>query len=309
MTRNVRRIVVAASLALVACNGNVSQPAPTASSGSPAQSALQTEPPQRGHGRGRHGWGRGGGGMRLIRQAIESLSLSDAQRAKVQQLADTAATRHALTRTAFKDIVDMVAAQIEDGRINRVALQPKIAAIKSQLQTTHAADRAAIEQLHGVLTAEQRTQLVTTIEKRMAEHRGRRDHAWRADGATEATRGRDHFLGKWAADLQLTPQQLDQIRPLMRARLGGRHHKAAFDGMRDHLSKMLTAFKGEKLEMSSLTPVFDPQLADGRGEKMLSGIEAALPLLTPAQRVTLAQKLRAFRRGPGHSADAADRAE
>ena len=65
----------------------------------------------------------GGGPGRLLFRALKDLTLTDAQRAQVQQL-QTAA------RARFKDLAETLAAQVEDGRINRVALQSKLAALK-----------------------------------------------------------------------------------------------------------------------------------------------------------------------------------
>jgi len=249
-----------------------------------------------GHHRGKHHdafglFGRGGGeggGMRLVRAALKKLDLTDAQRTQLQQLATAVKARHANTRARMKELALTVAGNIEDGRINRVALQTRLDALVAARQAVRPADRAAIEKLHAILTPAQRTQLVELIKqklaKRAAKHGGWQGHA-----------GKLGRLGKLAGDLQLTDQQKAQLRQAFVARhakLAGQRGKGMAEAQA-RMTRLLDAFKGERFSMAQAAPPVDlkartKQLSD----RVLGGLEVMLPVLTPAQRATLAGKVR-----------------
>jgi Spy/CpxP family protein refolding chaperone len=226
----------------------------------PVQSTALASPA----GHGGFGMHEGGPGRFLFR-ALKELTLTDAQRAQVQQLQSAA-------RARFKDLMDTLASQIEDGRINRVALQPKLDALK--------AGRADLERLHALLTPEQRAQLVDAAKAHLTG-RGHRH-------------GGHRWMGKLVSDLQLTDQQRAQVDQALRARLEGKRPAAQRAVARAGFTRLLEAFKSDRFVLSDLLPPkATSALAQRRSSQLGKGLEAVLPILTPQQRATLAQKIRA----------------
>src|SRR6185503_2585526 len=127
---------------------------------------------------------------------------------------------HAPVAAARRDLVDALATQIENGHVDRAALQPKIDAQIAASEAARGGDRAAIERLHAILDAEQRSQLVDAIESRFRE---------RMHGQP----GREH-MREWASALQLTDDQRTKIRDAFmsrRAAAAAAPHPAFHEGM------------------------------------------------------------------------------
>jgi Spy/CpxP family protein refolding chaperone len=267
---------IVAALSLSACGNPNDGTTATASTSATvtAPTASPTQRPRRGP-------------IGLIQRALDSLDLTAEQRAQVSQLAAAAQARHASMRKLRHELMQAVAAQIEDGRINRVALQPKLDALATAWKTAAPADRAAIEQLHAILTPAQRGALVDTMTAGVHE-RGRH-HA----------RGGHGKLRGLFADLGLTAEQQQKIREATHARRGerGRHDGFGPMGrmgrMKAHGSKLGEAFRGDTFKMDDVAPRHAKEQMTGRhGGPMIDMAETVLPLLTPAQRVGLATKLR-----------------
>jgi len=112
------------------------------------------------------------GPVKLFGQALGDVPLTASQRQVIEGLATGAETRHAEARVAGQDLMNTLAAQVEAGQIDRAALQPKIDALSAAMQKAQPADRAAFEQLHAILTPEQRSAFVDAVEAHAQEMRG-----------------------------------------------------------------------------------------------------------------------------------------
>ena len=267
-----RRLLVPIAITLVApalgCGGTVSTEAAAAS---PEMATTRGPVAQSAHGH-----------LRLAGDALGDVPLTASQRGAIEKLATDSEARHADARAARQELVLAVAAQIQAGQIDRAALQPKIAALVAGIQKAQPADRAAFEQLHGLLTADQRVAFVDALEARIVERVGQvRDK---------------HPLKQWAVDLGLTEEQKAQIKDAMRQRWeaaaeGG--HAAPWAEAKERGAKVMGAFKQERFVMDEVAPAIDVAAkAQKMSEHMLGVAEAALPVLTPGQRAIAAQKLR-----------------
>jgi Spy/CpxP family protein refolding chaperone len=266
-------VALASAAPLAACGGTVSS-----EQAASAGSALTTRAPVAVNSHG---------AVRLLGDALGDVPLSPAQRSEIEQLAAEADARHADERAARSDLLNLLAAQVQSGALDRAALQPKIAAIAAALQKAQPADRAAIERLHAILTPDQRVAFVDALKSRFHERMGKMRDA--------------HPLKKMADDLQLTDDQRAQLRAAFRARFQGGEHgeQAANDGgggwhhgMRRG-AKVLSAFEQEHFVLDEVAPPIDVQDAvTQKSGHFLTAAEVALPILTPAQRVVAAQKLR-----------------
>jgi Spy/CpxP family protein refolding chaperone len=221
------------------------------------------------------------GPVKMFGDALGEVPLTASQRAALEQMATDAESRHAVGRTARQDLMVTLAAQVEAGAIDRAALQPKLAAITTAMQVSQPADRAAIEQLHAVLTPEQRAAFVDAVQSRVSQRKG-------------AMKGH-HALKQWAEDLQLTDDQRSQIKAAVMQKMQGGPHPdwADFRGAKQQGDAMWAAFKQDAFSMDQVAPAKDvgQQVSRGAG-RFLDIAEVAIPILTPAQRTLAAQKLR-----------------
>jgi Spy/CpxP family protein refolding chaperone len=223
------------------------------------------------------------GPLKLVGDALGDVPLTAGQRAQIEQLASDTDTRHAEARTARQDLMSALADQVQSGSLDRSALKPKIDALAAALAKAQPADRASFEQLHAILSADQRTAFVDAVEARIAEHKGK---------AAES-----HPLKQWAEDLKLSADQRAQIKAVLHDRFA----KAARSGEPEHAwmegfhhgQKVLAAFKQDRFVMDEVAPARDLSLAASKMSDHFLGLaESVLPLLTAEQRSILAAKIR-----------------
>jgi Spy/CpxP family protein refolding chaperone len=237
------------------------------------------------------------GPAKRVADALATVPLRADQRATIEQMGKDAETRMEPARKARADLMVAIADQVQAGKIDRVALQPKIDALTAAHQATQPGNRAAFEKLHDLLTPDQRVAFVNAMQ---TEH-----HQGGERG--EGMRGR---MQKWATDLGLSQDQKDQIKTQMQARweahvagavTGVDQTGAIKDGhmmaqgykMHEQYKAMLEAFKGDTFKMDQVAPVGDHrELANGFAGHMLGMLETSLPILTPDQRTIAASKLR-----------------
>jgi Spy/CpxP family protein refolding chaperone len=223
------------------------------------------------------------GPLKVVGEALGDVPLTAAQRAQVERLAADAEARHADARLARKDLMLAVAAQVQAGAIDRAALRLKVDALAAALTKAQPADRASFEQLHALLSADQRTAFVDALEARVGEHKGKMREG--------------HPLRKWTDDMKLSDDQRTQIRAALHDRFRpmvhgeGGEHLWEEEGHRG--AKVLSAFKQDRFVMDEVAPARDiAQVAAQMTDHFLGLAETVLPLLTPEQRALAASKLR-----------------
>ncbi len=254
MNRWIRRAVMSASFASAVALGGVAL----------AQPSDAAAPQQSGH---RHPHRDG-----LLREALGLDTLSPAQRSSIEALIQQRRDAAAPVRSADAQVLTMLAQQVEQASIDRQALAPALSAEQSAAVAENAVDRDALNKLHALLTPAQRSELVDRLEARTAQ--------WRhGDGGRPGARRELH---ERMAKLSLTPEQKAQIAANLRAeRTPG---QGAHRGER---REALEAFRGDSFDAGTLAHV------ERRGERAEKLAQAMVPVLTPAQRATLAGELRA----------------
>jgi len=223
------------------------------------------------------------GPVKFFGEALGDVPLTATQRTAIEQLASDAESRHAQVRAAGKDLMMTLAAQVDAGALDRAALKPKLDALSTALQSVQPADRAAFEQLHAVLTSDQRSAFVDAVQAHKQDHMSQ----FKGKGG----------LKQWAADLQLTDDQKAQIKAAimqaMAAHKAEDHDDGAVRGAKHPGEAVMAAFKQDTFVFDQVSPPKDVAQHVSRGSERFVGIvEVALPLLTPAQRTLAAQKLR-----------------
>jgi Spy/CpxP family protein refolding chaperone len=223
------------------------------------------------------------GPAKMMGEALGEVPLTAPQRASIEAMARDFETRHAMAQTSRKDFMLALAAQVEAGHIERAALQPKLDTLSTALESARPADRASLEQLHGLLSADQRAAFVDALQARMAQ------------GKNE---GRGHHpLKQWADDLKLSEDQRTQIRAALHSRTEATEHDRDGEhphaGANGHGAKVLSAFKEDHFVLDEVAPSRDIAKGVGKmGNHVIGLAEVAVPVLTADQRTLAAQKLR-----------------
>jgi Spy/CpxP family protein refolding chaperone len=264
------------ALSAAACGGTTAtDQAPPAT----AQSAMTTAP----IGVGTHG------AVKIAGDALGEVPLRADQRAELEKLAADAEARHqaaGMNGQVRKDLVEAIALQVEAGKIDRAALQPKIDAAAAAWQSVQDQDRAALERVHALLDASQREKFVDALESHMKAAKGE----WHSHG-------RDH-MKSWAADLNLTDAQRDQLKDAFRAKMkersaAGHDFRSEMKSHHENAEKVLEAFKGDRFVLDEVAPKKDPKVVAAKmSDGILGMVETALPILTPQQRTIAAGKIR-----------------
>ncbi len=290
-------IALGSSLAILpACGSATTEPAQSAQSAvtrAPLSVAAQAKGPAK--------W---------MAESFADVPLRSEQRAEIEQMFMAAITRHEPVKQARADLALAVAAQVDAGAIDKMALQPKIDAVAAEMSKVQDADIAAVERLHAILDATQRTALVDAIEAKFLERGAARVGAAQlgpqhidTDHAGPPGRG-GMMMKQWADDLKLTEEQRAQIKDNMHTQFAahaggderegaGHHGERHFGEMKEHLEKLKAAFESEHFVMAELMPKKDMnERAQKWSGHMIDMVSAALPVLTPEQRTLAAAKIR-----------------
>ena len=102
-------------------------------------------------------------------------------------------------------------------------------------------------------------------------------------------------MQQWAADLNLTDQQRDQIRTALHDKFQGQREgmKEQWRATREQGHQLLESFRQDQFTLDANSPqIFGRDKIEQGIGKMLDLAETTVPLLTPEQRVIAAKKLR-----------------
>jgi uncharacterized membrane protein len=218
-----------------------------------------------------------------VAAAMEQVSLTPEQRTAFVQLQSDVKTESAPVIAAHDRVLEAVAASVESGAVDHATLDPLVAAAQAAAVQNRPVFERAADRLHALLTQEQRQALVDALRANL-----------------HATRGAHHDpLAKVAEQIGLTSDQVSTIRARVEASRTG--DGEGFGDKVEHFRRM------KALADAFVSDSFDAHAA-GIGEhasevgpkfaaRILSHIDAALPVLTPAQRTALAAVIRARRSG------------
>jgi Spy/CpxP family protein refolding chaperone len=221
----------------------------------------------------------------LIGDALKLDSLTAAQRAAIEQLAQTRRTAEIPVRQADAQVLTVLAQQVEQAAINRSALAPTVSARETAAVAARGVDLDTVQKLHDLLTPAQRGQLVDAAEAQFQAHAG----GWqKGDGGA----GRGGHLAEIAKKLGLTDQQKAQIATNLRAERQAEGTPSSHPDLRGAGKAWLESFRGDTFNASASAPNL-PQMIEHRANRMEDLLTAAVPVLTPAQRAELASHLRA----------------
>jgi len=280
-------------MVVLACNkgssGEGAAPAASASAVTVAPSALPSAPPSASVPPKPHGPARGGIDGAFFRVAHE-LPLSDAQKAKVDDLESQVRDRDTGPRDAMKAFAGDLAAQERAGKIDASKLQPDEAALDAALKVMLDKQATALGGLHDAIDAGQRKALTAAVLATSAAHD--------ADARAREGDGGDWIanrLQRMTTDLGLDAGQQKQVAALLAK-------QPSPSAMRDDTSKQLlaivTAFQAEAFDASKALQSTLKGPHDAM-DRQIAFATQMLALLKPEQRDKLAAStMRSARGGP-----------
>ena len=205
----------------------------------------------------------------LVGAALRLDSLSSAQRSAIEQIAQQRRAADVGVRQADALVLRMLAQQVEAGSVNPRLLRPSLGAEESAAAARSTVDATTLNQLHAIVTSDQRNQLIDRVQSRIAEK--------------ERQAAEEPLHGPLAQELQLTPDQRSQIQANLQAEGEGRMGVAEAQG---RMTTFFDAFRSDTFDATQFARVRAP------GEHLERVVQAMLPVLTPAQRAVLAGHLR-----------------
>jgi Spy/CpxP family protein refolding chaperone len=323
-------LVLVGALATACSSGENASPAPSsegvgkaplAEEAAPAGDKAKDGDGRREGARGKRGGKHGFGHDNLLRAALHELELSDAQETAIkgalEKLREDAGEhpRDAAWHAALAE-------GVRAGSIDKAAVEAKLAKMEGGFEEHRARMAEALTTLHATLTKEQRRALVDAVAAKMEEKgargpkgdmdgEGRHGKGEKGDGERDGRRGKgekggwgDHGmkggpLGHMLRDLNLTEEQRSKIDKALEASRPSEgdmeEKKEAFEAMRAEKKAKLEGFAADNFDAKAfLAGDFKKghhKNPKAHLDRMVTSLSAILPVLTPEQRTSLADKL------------------
>jgi Spy/CpxP family protein refolding chaperone len=288
-------IVPAISIVLCqACHGNGTEDAAPSASASAVASAATVEagPPPKPRVRApRHG----GIAATLFHDAHE-LDLAQPQQDGMQAIEASLKTADDGVRAAMKAFRGELAAGVKAGKLETAKLTADETAVDKALADHAAAEATALDSLHGLLTAGQRTALVNGIQTRQAD-RETRMLAWlktkEPDGGPPDWNRRR--VDRLSAQLALDPAQQKQLAAILAKTKDPPNADGFQSRWEEHKKRadaVFTAFAADPLDAKKLELATTPgKTSRELLDHIVAFVNQLLPVLHPDQRDRLASIL------------------
>ena len=230
------------------------------------------------------------GGIALfISMSLDTLGVSPEQRTVIEKIRADLRGELRPAREAERELLATLADGLGDGGFDGAKVSAAIGHVNQAAAAVHDTVALTLNELHDILTPAQRAALVDKVDSHWA--------VWREENAEEGPTAADVRRGHLAAltdELALTPEQVDKIRAALAA---GTTDAPRLDGREigSHLRAFSEAFRAASFDARTFSggnPVNVRLIGWGAGH-LAHVVEAMSPVLTPTQRATLAQTLRA----------------
>jgi Spy/CpxP family protein refolding chaperone len=212
--------------------------------------------------------------------AIDTASLRPDQKVTIDNLRASLTTQFAPVRAARAKLGAELAQQVRSGTLDHARTDALLAQVQAAAAATKPAVQLAVQQVHDTLDATQRQALVDSLPAR-GDHAGHR-------AAMKA------HMDKVAAELSLTDDQRTAIHAAMKAAFVARGEtmKADHTQMKARMQAITTAFASDTFDAVALgVGEHGGAMANHFGGMHGAFLDAAVPLLTSAQRAILATKI------------------
>jgi Spy/CpxP family protein refolding chaperone len=225
----------------------------------------------------------------FVMSAVETVGIAPDQQTAIDGFRKEHRVKMKPLREANRAVLQLLADGTAAGSIDKAKVDLAITQAGSAATAVQPAMQTLLDELHGVLRPEQRAALVDKVDAHFA--------AWKE--ANDRTADGSKHLRRIGRELSLTKDQLDKARASLDATkdttkpfdaAAAEAYLKAFDG----------AFPADTFDAKKL-PAAGPGSAGmvtWGTARMASLYEALVPVLTPDQRTTLADKLRQRAAGP-----------
>jgi Spy/CpxP family protein refolding chaperone len=261
----------------------VSPPAPTAAP-QPVAADDSVNEALRDYHRHHHG-----GLSTFISMAIDTLGLDEAKRTQVAKIQSDLRAKTAPARDAENDLLAALADGVAAGKFDTAKINAAVEKHATAAAGIHDATAEALTQLHDALSPAERTALVDKVKAHW--------DVWHRVNVEEKAGNKDEkggHLAKLTKFLGLAPDQVDKISTALGtdAPVTAKTDPKAEDG---HIQSFATAFVADKFDAKALAPSATASaghVARHGSARLVRFYQAVTPVLTPAQRTTLAAEIR-----------------
>jgi Spy/CpxP family protein refolding chaperone len=230
-----------------------------------------------------------GGFIGFVVAAIETVGVTPEQQAALDKIKADFKAKVEPVRVANAAVMGVLADGIAAGNIDQAKVDAALAGVATAAGQVHGATVDALNQLHAMLTPEQRTALVDKIEAHWSIWKGSNA----GDQATDNARADGH-LAHLAQEIGLAGDQVDKVRANLAALAPA--SRGPFDSAAGeaHMKAFATAFVAAQFDAKTLTTA-DPantKIASWGSARMVRFYQALTPVLTADQRAKVSATLR-----------------
>ncbi len=235
-----------------------------------------------------------GGVMLFFAMSVDTLGVAPEQQNAVARIQADLFAKLEPARAAEQDVVTTLADGIAAGGIDHAKVDSAVARVASTSGGLHDATADALNQLHAVLTPEQRSALVEKVEAHW--------DVWKHANAVEAEKAggdasraaqRGH-LDVMAKEIELSPEQVARAQSNFDAAMGAGPPRLDPAEIQGHIDAIGAAFRADTFDAKLIEPASqaNAHLAGWGAARMARFYEALDPVLTPPQRAKVAEMLR-----------------
>jgi hypothetical protein len=221
----------------------------------------------------------------FIAMSLDTLGGDDAKRVQIEKLQGELYSCMAPVGAHQQKLLTLLADGVAAGAIDKAKVNATIAQSGSA-PSVEQCSISALNQLHKLLTPAERASLVDKVHAH-AEVWQEVNHDM--EGHAEGQHGQ---IDRLTRDLSLTPEQVEKMSAALHTALAG--HAGKFDPKHSeaHRQAFAQAFASETFDAKTVMVNPKSNLAAHGSTRMALFYETITPLLTPAQRATLAGHLR-----------------
>ncbi len=238
----------------------------------------------------------------LFGAALRHLDLSEDQKAKISELRGSLHPKPD-AQPPRRELMGVFESSLKAGSLDRQAADQALASLQKRVEARTTDRVRALNQLHSILTSEQRQALVQQVQQRQAgpmhdAPRGvgkgeprRRERGVRG-GRPEFGAGKDRAAFGMLRGLELSDAQKQQLATTFSPAKNAEAMRQAFEEHRNERAQLLEAFGKDSFDASTFIDATSrASQARARAEQRVTSMGKMLSVLTPEQRTQLAERL------------------
>ena len=226
-----------------------------------------------------------GGFAMFIAMSLDSLGTSPEEDATIAKIQADMLAKMQPAHDAEKNLMMILADGVAAANIDQGKVDAAVSQLSAAAAGVHDAVADSLNQLHAVLTPEQRAALADKVEAHLA--------VWRDANTDRPKGGRGGGLIELQKSLALTSDQVDKVQASLASSMA---RAGQYDAKQNEasLEAFRTAFESDQFDAKSLTMdgATNAQIATWGATRMSRFYEAVSPVLSADQRARLADILR-----------------